>query len=57
VADAKVEFQIKGSAESPVTDLFFEEVSLGQSATPLYVVNAGNLHFTECFANGREVEQ
>jgi hypothetical protein len=57
VANAKVGFQIKGSAESQVTNLFFEQVSLGQSVTLLYVVNAINLYSTQCLTNGREVKQ
>ena len=56
VAQSKVGIQIKGASESPVTDLFFENLSLQRCETPMYSVNAKNVHIHQCRANGRELK-
>jgi polygalacturonase len=55
ISEAKLGLQIKGAAESPVTDISLSDVIIRRCDTPVRVSNAQRVHLFRFVANGVEV--
>lgn len=55
VGNAKLGIQIKGAAESPVTDIYLDGIVIRRCDTPTRIVSAQRVYSTAFVANGAEI--
>ena len=55
VAYAKLGFQIKGAADSPVTDIYLDDIVIHRCETPTRIMNALRVHASRCIAHGSDI--